>query len=225
MSEATSGYRIVTGSPRYALLSVQVDRRRLEEITREIRSIPGAMERIFPPALNAAADEMRTWLRREFAARLRVTRQKSIADRVVVWPKASRGSLTAGARVSLTRLTVASFPHRQTAYGVWWTVGDAAGGRIIPRSFSREGLTHYKTHLYQPTRLVWRRAKQGEKGFEKGRPTRAGDIVQRYPIKVLRGPSLAKVFSDDPAFQTRAEAHGGAVLEKKIASQVDRLVK
>jgi hypothetical protein len=223
MNQATSGSRIVAGSPRYAFLEIRPDWVRLEAVMSRVRSVPNAVQRLLPPALNQAAAEERTWLTREFGSRLRVIRKRSIPDRLELTPKASRSTLAAGVRIALTRFTIASFPTQRTAYGIWWTSGNAAAGRIIPRSFLQARYRHYLTGEEMNVAQVYRRAQRGEKGFEKGRPTRAGDIVRRYPMKVLRGPSLARVFSDERGFQRAAERQGEAILEKKVASQVERL--
>jgi hypothetical protein len=228
---ATSGYRITPG-PRYALIEIRPDWAKLEALMARVRNIPNAVPRVLVPALNQSAAEEKTWLARRFGERLRILRKKSIPDRLTLTPKASRASMVAGVQIDLTRFTIASFPTQRTAYGIWWTSGSSAGGRIIPRSFMQAKYTHYQTGKEMDVTQVYRRAQRGEKGFAQNavnraghrvRATRAGDIVQRYSIKVLRGPSLAKVFSDDPGFQAEAERQGVAILEKKVAQQVDRL--
>jgi hypothetical protein len=220
----STGQRFRAGEQRFVSVAVRYDQAKLAALERFARRIPGGLGRLVPPALNQTAAEMRTWLVRELGGRVRVTRKKSITDRVTVYPRASAGRWVSGVRVGLGRFTVASFPHHRTAYGVWWTAGAAGAGRIIPRAFVQAGYTHAITGERINVEQVYRRAQRGEKHFDKGRPTRRGDIVQRYPLKVLRGPSLAAVFSRDPGLVAEAERHGGAVLEKKIASQVRRFV-
>jgi hypothetical protein len=222
---ATTAGRIVAGSPRYAFLEIKPDYRRLDALIARVQGIPGAIQRIIPPALNKSAAEERTWLAREFGTRLVMQRQRSIADRMELTPRALRSSWSAGVRIALTRFTLGSFRDvQQTPSGVTWSTGGVRlSGGFLPRAFLRFGLTHYRTGQYLEGRQVWRRAQQGEKGFGRGTPTRAGDIVRRYPIKLLRGPSLAKIFSDDPGLQQRAEQQGTIILEKKVGQQVDRL--
>jgi hypothetical protein len=222
MNLATSGYRITPG-PRYALIEIRPDWAKLEALMARVRNIPNAVPRVLVPALNQSAAEEKTWLARRFGERLRILRKKSIPDRLTLTPKASRASMAAGVQIALTRFTVASFPTQRTAYGIWWTSGDTTGGRIIPRSFLQATYRHYLTGKEMDVAQVYRRAARGEKGFREALATRRGDIVKRYPIKILRGPSLAKVFSDDPGFQAEAERQGVAILEKKVAQQVDRL--
>jgi hypothetical protein len=224
-SDATTGYRRVAGSPRYAFIEIKPDYARLDAILGRIKGLPGALERVIPPALNQAASEERTWLSREFGARMVMQRKRSIPDRLTLAPKAGRASWSAGIRIALTRFTLGSFQDvKQTPSGVTWSTGGThLSGGFIPRAFLRLGLTHYLTGQYIEGRQVWRRAQQGEKGFSAALATRAGGIVRRYPIKMLRGPSLAKVFSADANFQADAERQGTAILEKKLASQVDRL--
>jgi hypothetical protein len=224
MSDVTSGSRYSVGDPRYKLIEVKVDQAKLDRITKELRKVPGAMERAIPPALNKTADEMRAVLYREFDRRLAVQRKSSIRSRLRSYPKAGRGNWRSGVRIDLARFALGSFRDvQQTPSGVTWSTGGSPlRGGFVPRAFLRAGLTHYRTGEYQKTRMVFRRAERGDKSFASGRPTRAGGIVRRYPLVVLRGPSLARVFSDDAALQGRVEAEGGRILEKKVQQQADR---
>jgi len=224
-SGATTGSRIVAGSPRYAFIEIRPDYRKLDALMARIQGIPGAIARVMPPALNKSAAEERTWLAREFGTRLVMSRKSSIPQRLELTPKASRASWAAGVRIHLTRFTIASFKDvQQTPSGVTWSTGGTPlRGGFIPRAFIQKRYTHYLTGKEMNVPQAYRRAQKAEKGFEKGIETRAGGIVRRYPMKVLRGPSLARVFSDDPKFQARAEKEGTGIIEKKLASQVDRL--
>lgn len=233
MAEISTGSRLIAGSPRYALLSISVDAT-LERLTREIQQVPGAMQRVIPPALNAAARQTRTMLYQAFTQRFDLRRKSSIKDRLEHRPKATRTRWFTGVRIALTRFTVGSFRDvQQTPSGVTWSTG---GGRLrggfIPRAFLRSGLTQYRTEQRQETRMVFRRALRGEQGFQtegvnraghRVRATRAGHIVQRYPLKVLRGPSLGRVFSDDRGFQGQMERGAEQLAAKTIQQQVERI--
>lgn len=237
---ATTGTRFSKGERRYALIGVRVDQEALSRILRKIEGIPGAVERAVPAALNAAASETRTLLIERFSALMDFSRKKSVRDRVTIPRKAGRGNWSTAVRISLARFTIGSFKDvMQTPTGVSWdTGGDIWGaafrGGFIPRAFVRKGLTHYKTGQEQDTRLVFRRAMRGEKGFAANavnqaghvvRATRRGDIVQRYSLKVLRGPSLGLVFSRSGQMQSETEAAAVAILEKKLRQQVGRFVE
>lgn len=95
--------------------------------------------------------------------------------------------------------------------GVRWSpmVGST---QMIPRAFIQQGLTHYQTGEYMDIRQAWRRAERG------------GVMVPRYPLKLMRGPSLAKVFSDDSGFQSSVEKTGSQIIEKKLDQQVQRVL-
>lgn len=232
MNIAGDFYRIAPG-PRYAMLEVRVDQAKLDAWTARVRDIPGAMRRLMPAALNKTAAEAKTLLYREFLTRMHIARKASVRDRLTLTPKASATSWAAGVRIALTRFTVASFAGtQQTAYGVYWSPRTAGGGKIIPRTFLLARVKNYLSGKYIEGEQVFRRAQRGEKGFQsKGvnraghivRETRAGGIVARYSIKIMRGPSLARTFSDDPQFQGDMDRKGGAILEKKVLSQVDRI--
>ncbi len=212
--------------PRFAQVEVHWDQAKLQRILYAIQDSPGAVGRAVPAALNKSADEMRNWMIRAFSSRMRIKHKQSIPDRLTRYPRASSAQWMAGVRIALTRLTVASFEGtRQTAYGVYWSPGAAGAGRIIPRAFLRAKSRNYLSGKDIEVEQAYRRAMRGEKGFEKGRPTRAGDIVRRYPIKILRGPSLALVFTKDPGLLAQAEAQGQLILTKKLKSQVDRFTK
>lgn len=236
----TTGSLFNKGEQRYAMIGVRVDEEALSRILRKIEAIPGAVERAAPAALNAAASETRTLLIDRFSTLMEFSRKKSVRDRVTIPRKASRGDWSTSVRISLSRFTIGSFKDvLQTPTGVTWdTGGDVWGaafrGNHIPRAFVRKGLTHYKTEKYQETRMVFRRAMRGEKGFavdgvnQAGhvvRATRRGDIVQRYSLKVLRGPSLGLVFSRSGQMQSETETAAAAILEKKLRQQIGRFLE
>lgn len=219
----TSGYRWdPSQGPRYARIQVRYDEAKLQAVTAALQAMPGQLAQAVPAALNQSADEMKTWFYNQFAGRLSLKRKQGIKDRLTVTPRASVASWTSGVRIALTRLTVADFQTQASRLGVWWYPGDYGTWKLLPRSFLQSGYTHYLTGQYIEVAQVYRRAKQGEKGFEKGRPTRSGDIVRRYPIKVLRGPSLALVLTKDSGLVAQTEVHAEEVLTKKLLSQVDR---
>lgn len=213
MADATIGPRFGPG-PRYRMIDVRVDQAALDRVSARIRHLPGAVARIMPPALNASASEMRTVLYRAFTSRMELRRKSSVKDRLTLTPKASRGKWASGVRISLARFTIGSFKDvQQTPSGVTWSAGGSnLRGGFIPRAFLREGLTHYRTGEYIQGRQVWKRKEEG------------GRMVPRYPIQLLRGPSLAKVFSDDAAFQSDMERQATAIVEKKLHQQVERIL-
>jgi hypothetical protein len=213
MAMETTGYRFQAGSPRYAALSVRLDQAKLDAITKEIAHIPGALRRIFPTSLNQAAAETKTLLYKEFLVRMNIARKASIKDRLTLTPKASRHSFVSGVRVALLRFMVTSFKGTRwlKRQGVRWSPGPG-GSRIIPHAFIAKGYTHAKTGQYMDQRMAWRRAGTGD------------NLVPRTPILALRGPSLAMVFSKSPGFQAQIERQGSKIVEKKLTSQVQRII-
>lgn len=211
MDAAGSYSRIVAGAPRYAFVNVRIDQAKLDAWTARVREIPGALARLLPPALNATAREMRTRLYQAFLARMNIARKTSVRDRLALTPTATRLDWSAGIRIALTRFTVASFKGtRQRQAGVEWQPRPGMV-RMIPRAFIRRGLTHYQTGEWMENRQVWKRAVKGDV------------MVPRYPLQLMRGPSLARVFSDDANFQGAMERQGGQIMEKKVNQQVDRI--
>lgn len=204
---------------RYGTVQIRVDQEAIARITKEVATIPGAMRKIIPAALNAAASEARTYLGREFRARMNVRRRKSIDDRLHKGDPATENRWHTDIWFDLTRFTIASFRDvQQTPAGVTWSTGgtsESLRGGFIPRAFIRKGLTHYQTGEYMELRQVWRRA---------GPPGMSARLVPRKPLFVMRGPSLAYVFAEDPAFQDAAGEQGGRILEKKVSQQVNRFL-
>lgn len=212
-SSAAGAFARIAPGPRYKTIEVRIDQAKLDAWTARLRGIPGAMTRAMPPALNATAREVRTRLYQAFLARMNIGRKASVKDRLALKPLASPVNWRAGVRIALTRFTVASFKgSRQLKAGVRWSPRQGMQ-RMIPRAFIRRGLTNYLTGEYMEVRQVWKRLDRG------------GRMVPRYPIQVMRGPSLARVFSDDPGFQNETERAGLAILEKKVRSQVDRIAE
>ncbi|MEN6424016.1 MAG: hypothetical protein ABFE13_01535 [Phycisphaerales bacterium] len=210
--DVAGGFTRVGRGPRYAMVHVAVDHEALNRVAIALHGIPGAMDRVIPPAMNKAALEARTWLYTEFLKRMNIARRASIKDRLEHRPKASKASWSTGIRIALTRFTVTSFKGaRQRKAGVEWQPR-AGKTRLIPRAFIRRGFTHYQTDKYVELRQAWRRA--GGMGLR-------DKLVPRYPLFIMRGPSMARVFSDDPEFQDRAESQASIILNKKIGQRVD----
>jgi hypothetical protein len=227
----SSGYRLDAGAPRYILLQVRYDEAKLRAMQRALKGFPGAMSRAVPSALNKTAKEMQTWLRRALSHRVRIRRIESLNDRVRAYPvQTANGS--SGVLISLTRFTMASFldviPMEP---GVYFAPYVGRAGQIIPRSFIQYRYRNFQSGQRLDVAQVYRRAQRGEKGFAEDainraghrvRATRRGDIVQRYSLKLLRGPSLGMVFSKDPGLIAAAEKQGAEILDKKFQSQIDR---
>jgi len=204
----------VSAASRYQLLEIVIDQNAVNNLLARIRGVPGAARRVFPPAMNKAAAEFKTWLAKAFSERINIQRKASIRDRLTLYPKASSQSMASGVRIAMTRFVVTSFKGtRQVKAGIQWQPRPGAT-QIIPRAFIRQGLTHYQTGEYMEQRMAWRRA---------GPMGQGARLVPRKPLFVMRGPSLGRVFTDDPTFQGQAENRGRQILEKKIASQVDRI--
>lgn len=211
--EVTTSYARTAGEPRFVSLSVRYDAAKLQALQRAVRGIPNALARMVPSALNKTAGEMRNWLARQLGLRLWIQRKESLDSRVTVHPKASGANWTSGVRIDLRRFTLAAFPHHQQREGVWWISGPSGKGKVIPRSFIQKSYRHWKTGAQMDVEQVYRRAGRGD-----------GTLVPRYPIMVLRGPSLGIVFSRDQALLREAQRHGAEVLDKKLASQVQRVI-
>jgi len=212
MAAAGAYPRFTPGQPRFAVLEIVPDKAALDQVTREIRHIPGALARMWPPALNAAAQETRTVLYKEFLLRMNIARKGSVKKRLELKPKATRHHPVAGVRIALSRFTVASFKGvRQLKEGVRWSAAPGAQ-RVIPRAFVRKGFTHDKTGGYLNLKQVWRRKSEG------------GRLVPRYPLSLLRGPSLAAVWENKPALRRQTEKQAGEIAVKKVSQQVARIL-
>ncbi len=195
---------------RYQMLDAQIDQAKIDAIMKAVNHIPGGIRKAMPPALNRTAQEGRTVMSREFRTRLNV-KVGSIKSRLELIPKASQSKLVSGIRIALSRITLTSFKgtrqlkgSRKRQGGVKWSPspGDQ---RMVPRAFIQTGKGN--------TRQAFRRAQETE-----------NKLVPRYPIHVLRGPSLGYVFAHNPSLQRAMTVVGGRILEKKAKQQVNRLL-
>lgn len=212
MAAAGAYPRFTPGAARFDVIEVVPDKAALTQVTREIRAIPGALARMWPPALNAAAKETRTLLYKEFLLRMNIAKKSSIKSRLELKPRATRYNPAAGIRIALSRFTVASFKGtRQLKEGVRWSPAPGAQ-QVIPRAFLRKGMTHYKTGEHMTLKQVWRRKSAGDK------------LVPRYPLSLLRGPSLAAVWERKPGLRRQVEKQAGEIVVKKVAQQVARIL-
>jgi hypothetical protein len=228
-------HRVITD--RWVSLGIRYDEAKLRAVETALKGMPGALQRAVPSALNKTAAEMSTWFFRELQGRLHLKRKDSLRGRISQYPVASGDSWVSGVRLNKARFTVASFASLfRSPYGIFWWNPLRGQVRLIPRGFLQERYTHYQTGKEMDVAQVYRRAAEGEQGYPNVpypafmrnraghivKQTRLGEFVQRYSIKVMRGPSIAMVFSRDPTLIAQAESHGSEILDKKIQSQVDR---
>jgi len=217
---------LVSDCPRIMItapnIRVEVDKAKMVRIERAVRGSKSAMGRIVYNALKKTSKKGRTMVDKEVRAILMI-KKKSVMSRIVDVEKASRNNWRWRLGISTKRdIGIASFGSvSQGKEGVRYTIKRGLR-KMALRAFLTEGFTHAKSGEFIKSKSVWRRAIAGEKPFSKGTPTRAGNIVRRYPLIHLKGPSIGHVVKNSREILAKVHVQGQRDLNREIDGQLKR---
>lgn len=202
-------------------IQVEVDKAKMAQIERAVHGSQRVVGRIVYNALKRTSKKGRTMLDKEIRSIIQI-KKKSVMRRIVDVEKATRTNWRWRLGISGRRISLASFGSvRQTKKGVGYTIKRGLRKTAL-RAFASEGFTHAESSEYIENKTVWRRAMAGEKPFSKGTPTRSGNIVRRYPLVFLRGPSIGHVVKNSRQILTKVHVEGRRNLSKEIDGQLKR---
>jgi len=203
------------------LVTVQFDRAKLDAVERALAEQPRLLPRIVYRGLKRTADAGRTQVDREIRQRI-TAKKRDVMARITDEEKASYTHWRWRLGISRRRMALAAFQHTiSKRRGVTATVrrGESV---CIPRGFHTEGFTHAESgERVEGDRLLWRRAQKGDKGFSKGTPTAAGDVVRRLPVVFLRGSSIGQVVENAQDLLREVHDSGEQRLEKESQVQYE----
>lgn len=199
-------------------ITVKLDTAAFQAAMARVRSIPGGFRRIVPPALNRALRSTRTLMDRQLRTKLAV-KKKSVMQRMTT-KKAGSIDASASIRLAPTRFALASFKGvRQTRRGVTYTIAPGKRKRL-DRGFITAGFSNAARGQRVTSKTVWRRAMRQDKAFRRGIATAAGDIVQRMPLVVPKGPSLAAVWTKQRGMVRQVERRVPQMIVREIYSRI-----
>jgi len=178
------------------MLEIRFDDHKLKQIERELKGIPRALPKVMSRALNRTATSARTETSRSLAKRIGL-RIKDVRSRIVL-QRASYSNWRSAIRISGKRLGLISLQARQTARGV---------------TYKKERKRVLISHAFIAT------MKSGHIGVFMRKGT------GRLPIRELRGPSLAQVFTGAQDEAARIYRQSLSRLSKNINDQVNLILK
>lgn len=213
-------------------LRIELDERTYSDLQRELRDLPGAVERATVAAINRTLTQGRTLIVDRITELLNVKSRAEIRKRVSVprGGKATQAKPIGRIRVGKNRMGLILFGAKDTrkkkgkgsarsGRGVIVQIYKGGPTKILPQAFIAK---------YRGKPQVLER-KEGTGGLVKtGRASVIrsvlGKRVPRLPIIPKVGPSPADVFDDNPAIEREAKDKIQAVLRNNVLSQIDRLL-
>ena len=189
-------------------ISVTIDKTKMRAIEQAVGEVPHALPKIMVRALKRTGAGARTELDRQIRAELTLKKKASM-KRIVDEQKASHANWVWRIGISRERVSLGSFRHRWSKRrGVTYTIRKGLKRRV-PTAFVRPN-----PHGGDDTpEAVFRRAERG------------GELVPRYPLVFLRGPSLGQVLTDAPGMVQKVQAHGSERLTNEVHHQIEYVLR
>jgi len=188
------------------LIDVQLDEARLKGIEQMLSGIPRGMPKVVTRALNKTATTARSQTVKAISKKVAI-KQKDIRLNVKMW-KASYRRWVSTIKITGKRLPLIYFGATQTKRGVGYRIDRGAGRKRAPHAFITTMIKKKKT---------------GEDVEYRGVFARIGK--SRFPLRVLRGPSVVGVFQKAPGLAARLLATANRRLEQEIDRQVGVLLE
>jgi len=189
-------------------ISVTIDKTKMRAIEQAVAEVPHALPKIMVRALKRTGKAGRTEIDRQIRAELTV-KKKAVMDRIVDEQKASHTNWVWRLGISRKRISLGSFRHRWSKRrGVTFSIRKGLKRRV-PTAFVRPN-----PHGGDDTpEAVFRRAERG------------GELVPRYPLVFLRGPSLGQVLTDATGMLQKMQTHGSERLTNEVYHQIEYLLR
>ena len=178
------------------MLEIRFDDDKLKQLQRELKNFPKALPKVMSRGLNRTATSARTEISRSLSRRFGI-KVKDVRDKLTLH-RATYGNWRSAVGISGKKFGLIKFGARQTGKGV--------------------------TYRHERKRILIRHAfiatmKTGHRGvFLRKGPA-------RLPIKEIRGPSLAQLYTGARDEVNRIQSEFSAKLAKNIHDQVNLILK
>ena len=179
-------------------VQIKFDKRKLRQIERQLKGIPGAMPTVMSRGINRTAGPALTQIIREMAASLNL-KSKAIREKVDL-KKATRSRWTATIKLSGRRIALKEFGARQTRRGVSYKIQKSGAKQQIESAF-------IATMSSGHTGVFKRKGKS------------------RLPVQELRGPSLGRAFEGAESLVRRVTEDTRKNLAMQIDKQVKYILE
>ena len=110
-------------------VEIKFDKRKLENIQRQLRDIPRAMPKVMSRAINRTATSARAEIARKIAGEINV--KQSTVKKSIRTTKATYSFWQSVLRISSRRIPLMQFKARQTKTGVSYRIEKAAGRKKL----------------------------------------------------------------------------------------------
>jgi len=222
-------------------IEIKIDPRQLNEIGELLASIPREIPKIMRSALNTTAVQARTQIVKRLSTMVKLP-DKVLRDAI----KLTRATTTrwlAKIDVHGKRIPLIYFGARQIAFGVTYRISDMMGVKLARRAFVQKAnnftgvfMRFQKAYAVKTTTGKWKsagskKARSGDLVSVSGGKNRAreftgagGELVPRYPIRFLRGPSPGALIDSIPGYGELVAMYAGHNLERNIDEQLERVL-
>ena len=183
--------------------SIQITDGQIRELESVLRNVPNGVNRAIPPAINRTLNTGRTRIVRRIGGVLNL-KQAKIREAFTV-TTAGKSGRSGKLNIRNRQIDMMEFKPRQDAKGISVRVRKDKGIEKIPHWFINNAKSDGKP-------WVLARVRDGDR------------LVGRYAIFKKYGPSVLGAFENAPSLASTELAAMQEVLDKNIASQVDRLL-
>ncbi len=192
------------------MIDLKVDDRDLKTLERQLRSFPKAMPRVMSRAINKTVISARVQAARGIIQEINLTVTR--AKRAMIITKATFSRWVGKIHFQKRRIRIIFFGAKQKPKGVTYKIERDKGRQLIPGAF----ITTVRGGQNAENRGVFARK------FVKGSRTKR---VGRFSIIQQRGPSMARLFKDNPRIVASVTQTATRNITKFITAQVVLIFK
>lgn len=227
---------------------ISADTKELQALMLAMKNLtPQKMDKVLVRALNRTMTMSRTQIVRMFKERSMlnkikiwdgdkvVKRHKPIEERIIPY-KATDAANGAGIGIDHKRISIIAFQAKQDKKiggGVSYEISKTSGRKMIAHAFINRGIGGTEG-VFRRRRGLWAKketVRQSGRGRNKqylqltGPAKTKSGLTPRYPIHLLRGPSLWRMFKGAENMADEIIANGRKLLPKHIMDQVQLIVR
>lgn len=202
-------------------LRIEASRESIDRATRELREIPGAINKAVPAAAVRTLKKARTFVVRRLATILTAPRKAIIAtsggkSRIHVIVLGAGENATARLVLAKRGIGLLNFKHTKTPTGIAFQLFKGGNWTVEAGSFIATGLNENR-HVFV------RDIKRGT--YRQGKAHHKPNIGQlRQPIKAIRGVSLYTVYQRNPQWVVETQKLITEEFPRQLDNQVNRFL-
>ena len=221
-------------------IEIKIDPKQLNEIGELLAAIPREIPKIMRSALNTTAAQARTQIVKRLSTMVKL--KDSVLRDAIKLTRASTTRWLARIDVHGKRIPLIYFGARQIAFGVTYRISDMMGAGFLRHAFiqtmkkgegvwmrfqRKDAFQTFWTKKWKARRshkigaLVSDIIAKGKGGKFTGTE---GELVPRFPVYFLRGPSPGALVDSIPGYGELVAMYAGYNLERNIDEQLERVL-